>query len=274
MQHAFSFAHKVVVVIGGTSGINRGIAVAFAKAGARVAVASRSQEKVDSTILEMGEGNVGFCADVRDFDALAAGFDAVVAQLGPIDVLVSGAAGNFPALANTLTPKGFKSVVDIDLIGTYHVARAAYPYLLKPGASVINISAPQAYVAMAGQVHVCAAKAGVDMVTKTLALEWGCEGVRVNSVIPGPIDGTEGMARLAPTEELREACRQSVPLKRMGTPTDIANACMFLASPMASYINGAIIPVDGGWLTSGVAVIGAGIGEALKHAEKYKSKTK
>lgn len=271
MQQQFDYTNKVVVVVGGTSGINRGIAVAFAKAGAKVAVASRNPAKVEDTVAELGENSFGFSADVRDYDAVAAGFDSVVAQLGPIDVVVSGAAGNFPALANQLSPNGFKSVVDIDLLGTYHVARAAYPHMVKPGASMINISAPQAYVAMAGQVHVCAAKAGVDMVTKTLALEWGEEGIRINSVIPGPIDGTEGMARLAPTPAMREACIQSVPLKRMGQAQDIANACLFLGSPMASFITGAIIPVDGGWLTSGVAAVGADIGAALKQAAKMKT---
>lgn len=267
MQKPFDFTDRVVVVIGGTSGINRGVAEYFAECGAKVGVASRSQAKVDDTLQSLqalGAEAFGFSADVRDFDAIAAGFNAVAAALGPIDVVVSGAAGNFPALAHQLSPNGFKSVVDIDLLGTYHVTRAAYPHLNKPGAAIINISAPQAEVAMAGQIHVCAAKAGVDMITKNLALEWGEEGIRVNSIIPGPIDGTEGMARLAPTEALRESCRQTVPMKRFGTAQDIANACAFLASPMASYINGVILPVDGGWLTSGVAAMSMSMASMLK----------
>lgn len=263
---SIDYTGKTVVVIGGTSGINRGIAETFAQLGANVAVASRSQEKVDATVAALqasGGQAIGFTADVREYSALEAGFDLVAKQWGSIDVLVSGAAGNFPALANTMSPNGFKSVVDIDLLGTYHVMRAAYPHLRKPGASVINISAPQAVTAMAGQAHVCAAKAGVDMITKSLALEWGGAGVRINSVIPGPIDGTEGMQRLAPTNEMREACRQSVPLQRMGTPMDVANACLFLASPLASYVHGVVLPVDGGWVLGGYAAVGATMASQL-----------
>jgi NAD(P)-dependent dehydrogenase (short-subunit alcohol dehydrogenase family) len=221
---------------------------------------------VDSTVaalLAQGGEAMGFCADVRDYAALEQGVAGVVSAWGQIDVLVSGAAGNFPALANAMSPNGFKSVVDIDLLGTFHVLRATYPHLRKPGACVINISAPQAMMAMAGQAHVCAAKAGVDMITKSLALEWGGEGVRINSLVPGPIDGTEGMQRLAPTQELREACRQSVPLRRMGSPDDIANACLFLASPLACYVHGVVLPVDGGWVLGGYAAVGAAMAPML-----------
>jgi NAD(P)-dependent dehydrogenase (short-subunit alcohol dehydrogenase family) len=167
-------------------------------------------------------------------------------------------------LANNMSPNGFKAVVDIDLLGTYHVLRAAYPHLRKPGASIISISAPQAVAGMVGQAHVCAAKAGVDMITRTLALEWGVEGIRINSVIPGPIEGTEGMRRLAPTPEIHEACRRSVPLKRMGVPEDVANACLFLASPLASFIHGVVLPVDGGWLLSGYAAVGSAMEPLLR----------
>ena len=132
--------------------------------------------------------------------AVAAASTPSLPTAGPIDVLVSGAAGNFPALREGSPPNGFKAVVDIDLLGTFHVMRAAYPHMRRPGGSLINISAPQASIPMPMQVHVCAAKAGVDMVTRCLAIEWGPEGLRVNGVVPGPIDGTEGMARLAPTD--------------------------------------------------------------------------
>ena len=136
---------------------------------------------------------------MRDPAAVAAAIAAFAAAAGPIDVLVSGAAGNFPAPAHELSPNGFKAVVDIDLLGTFHVMKAAYPHMKRPGGSLINISAPQAVDPHgACRSHVCAAKAGVDMVTRCLAIEWGPEGLRVNGVVPGPIDGTEGMARLAP----------------------------------------------------------------------------
>jgi NAD(P)-dependent dehydrogenase (short-subunit alcohol dehydrogenase family) len=144
-------------------------------------------------------------------------------------------------------------VVDIDLLGTFNVLRAAYALLRKPGATVINISAPQAFLPTLAQAHVCAAKAGVDMVTRVLAMEWGRDGVRVNSVAPGPIDGTEGMARLAPTDQARQRVIDSVPLARMGTPGEIADACLFLASPLGAYISGVVLPVDGGWALGGAA---------------------
>lgn len=257
-----------VVVVGGTSGINRGIAEAFAAQGAAVAVASRSQDKVDDTVAALNALGArearGFAADVREYEAIEAGLQAVQQAWGDFDVVVSGAAGNFPALAKDMSPNAFKSVIDIDLLGTYHVMRAVYPLLKKPGACVINISAPQAQSPMIAQAHVCAAKAGVDMITRNLANEWGPEGVRINSVIPGPIDGTEGMARLAPTPEAHAACKKSVPLRRMGSPEDIANACMFLASPMASYVTGAVIPVDGGWLQGGVSALSASFAQLLQ----------
>ena len=171
MTISLDFTGKVVVVVGGTSGINRGIAKCFATHGAKVAVASRRQEKVDETVKELtslGADATGFAADVREPNQLEAGMQTVHERFGDFDVVVSGAAGNFPALANDLSWNGFKSVVDIDLRGTFHVMKAIFPRLRKPGASVINISAPQSFLPMKAQVHVCAAKAGVDMITRTL----------------------------------------------------------------------------------------------------------
>jgi NAD(P)-dependent dehydrogenase (short-subunit alcohol dehydrogenase family) len=150
-----------------------------------------------------------------------------------------------------MSPNAFKAVVDIDLLGTFNVLRPAHPYLKKPGAVVINISAPQSMHAQPLQAHVCAAKAGVDMLTRVLAIEWGPDGIRVNSVIPGPIDHTEGMARLAPNAAAREIARKSLPLGRFGTKEEVADLALFLASPMAAYITGAIVPVDGGLTAAG-----------------------
>jgi NAD(P)-dependent dehydrogenase (short-subunit alcohol dehydrogenase family) len=249
MAIKLDFGGKVVVVVGGTSGINRGIAEVFAAHGAKVAVASRKQKNVDETVASLkhlGADAMGFTADVREPEAVEAGLEVVHQRFGDFDVVVSGAAGNFPALANDLSWNGFKAVVDIDLYGTFHVMKAAFPRLRKPGASVINISAPQASLPMKGQVHVCAAKAGVDMITRTLALEWGPSGVRVNSIVPGPTDGTEGMARLLPDSGTREVVLGSVPLGRFGTPADVANVCLFLASELGSYVTGTVLPVDGG----------------------------
>jgi len=258
MTSPFKFHNKTIFIAGGTSGINFGIAENFAANGGNVIVISRSQDKVDAAVDKLsvyGFKSMGFSADVRDYDAVENALFESVKVFGDIDVLVSGAAGNFPAFATDMSPNAFKSVIDIDLLGSYHVLRAAYPHLKKPGASVINISAPQAFVPMQLQSHVCAAKAGVDMLTRTLAMEWGPEKIRVNSIVPGPIQDTEGMARLAPTPELIETTKQSVPLQELGKASDIANAAMFLSSPEASYINGAVLPVDGGWSLNGAGVM-------------------
>ena len=254
MSASFDFSSKHVFVFGGTSGINLGIAKSFAEAGAHVSVASRSEDKVNAAVAELrelGPGAEGYSLDVRDAEAVAAAVADHAGKFGELDILVSGAAGNFPALAAKMSPNAFKSVVDIDLLGTFHVLRASFPYLKKPGASVINISAPQAFIAMPLQSHVCAAKAGVDMLTRSLALEWGGLGIRVNSITPGPIDETEGMARLAPTEEAREACRRTVPMQRFGSASEIGNAAMFLSSDAAEYVSGVVLPVDGGWAVAG-----------------------
>lgn len=258
-QVMFDYSGKHVVVVGGTSGINLGIAKAFAHAGANVAVASRSQDKVDAAVNQLQSINpnanmLGVSFDVRDLERVKAGFAVIATQYQHIDILVSGAAGNFPALAAQLSENGFKSVMDIDLLGSFQVLKQAYPLLKRPGSSIIQISAPQAYIAMPMQAHVSAAKAGVDMLTKSLALEWGNEGIRVNSIVPGPIADTEGFNRLAPSEALQQRVAQSVPLQRNGQCQDIANAALFLASPMASYITGTILPVDGGWSLGGASL--------------------
>ncbi|WP_224824567.1 SDR family oxidoreductase [Cognatishimia sp. MH4019] len=254
MTASFDFSGKNVFVVGGTSGINLGIAKAFAAAGARMGVASRKQDKVDAAVAELGEGALGYSFDVRNFDDIAAAFADFEEKAGKIDVVVSGAAGNFPALAKDISSNGFKAVIDIDLLGTFHVMKAAMGHMVQPGGSLINISAPQAVQAMPFQVHVCAAKAGVDMITKCLAIEWGPLGLRVNSVIPGPIDGTEGMDRLAPTEAMRKAVVKTVPMGRMGDPEDVALACMYLGSDAARYVSGTILNADGGWAIAGARI--------------------
>ena len=254
------FEDKTVVVIGGTSGINLGIAEEFAESGAKLAVVSRSDEKVKNAIKVLSQFKnkaIGFAGDVREYLKVEEILKKIHESFGEIDVLVSGAAGNFPAPASGLSSNGFKAVVDIDLVGTFHVMRSAYKYLRKPGASVINISAPQAYVPIELQIHVCAAKSGVDMITKVLAMEWGKDGIRVNSISPGPIADTEGMKRLAPTEEILKATAESVPLKRIGTKSDIAKTAMFLSSEHASYISGTVVPVDGGWALGGASSLSA-----------------
>ena len=245
--------NKVALITGGGSGINLTIAQNLAAHGARVAIVGRSQERLDAALKTLPAGAVAISADVRDYAAMEAAVKRVRAEFGTIDVLVCGAAGNFPAAADMLSSNGFKAVVDIDLLGTFNTCRAAAAHLTQPGASIINISAPQSSVPMALQAHVCAAKAGVDILTKTLAVEWGPRGVRVNAIVPGPTADTEGMNRLAADPRVAEQIRKAVPLRRYGTKQELADLALFLCSPAAAYIQGAIIPCDGGMTLMGGA---------------------
>ena len=271
MTTTFDFTDTAVVVVGGTSGINRGIAEAFALHGARVAVASRRQEKVDDTVQALRDAGasvaLGAAFDVREPDAVVAGLDSFHEQLGNFEVLISGAAGNFPALAADMSVNAFKSVVDIDLMGTIHVMKAAYSLLNRPTASVINISAPQSYLPYEAQSHVCAAKAGVDQITRSLALEWGPEGIRLNSVVPGLIDDTEGLRRLASSSAILDAAVDQTPLQRLGQKADVANMCLFLASEMASFVSGQVIGVDGGLYLRGSSFMGKAMGDKLRNVK-------
>lgn len=183
---------------------------------------------------------------MRDFDAVEAALARTRAELGTIDIVVSGAAGNFLAPALGMSANGFKTVVDIDLIGTFNVFRASFAHLNKPGASLIAITAPQAHNAMMFQVHACAAKAGINMMVKCLAMEWGPAGVRVNGISPGPIADTEGMARLAPTAEMEQRYKARLALRDYGDKSDIADTALFLCSDNSRYITGTIIDCDGG----------------------------
>jgi NAD(P)-dependent dehydrogenase (short-subunit alcohol dehydrogenase family) len=239
---------KTALVTGGSSGINLGIATALAKAGAKVAVNGRNPEKLAAAVAALqahGEA-MGVAADVREYDAVEKAIGEVAARFGPIDVLVCGAAGNFPAPALGMSSRGFKAVVDIDLLGSFNAARAAFEHLRKPGAVILSISAPQSFQPMPMQSHVCAAKAGVDMLTRCLALEWGGAGVRVNAISPGPILGTEGMERLAPGDEARDRIARAMPLQRLGTVEDVADAALFLCSDAARFVTGTVLACDGG----------------------------
>lgn len=234
---------------GATSGINEQIARRFAQAGAKVFVVSRSPEKVERTVeMLKGEGAQadGASVDARSWPDVEAAVNRCAEQFGEIDMVLAGQAGNFPAGAAQMSANAFKSVIDIDLLGTFNVFRAAIHKAKRPGASFIAISAPQGSQPWLYQSHVCAAKAGVNMLVKCCAMEWGIEGVRVNAISPGPIEGTEGMERLAPTEEMKEQARQQVALKRYGTRDDIAEAALWLCSEGASYVTGTIIEAEGG----------------------------
>ena len=277
----------VAFVTGGGTGITGGVARALAEAGANVALVSRGLEHLEPAAKAINEArtqarvssptpgspagqpgwggavregsektndNIGkafaVAADVRHPEEVDKAIAATVARFGKIDIVVNGAAGNFLCAAEGLSPNGFGTVVDIDLKGTFNVCRAAFAELKKNRGQILNISATLHYVGTPLQLHVSAAKAGVDALTKNLAVEWGRYGIRVNAIAPGPIEDTEGMKRLVP-EPIKEKLRQRIPLGRFGLIRDIESAAVFLCSDAASFINGAVLVVDGGqWLAA------------------------
>jgi peroxisomal 2,4-dienoyl-CoA reductase len=246
-------AGRVALITGGGTGICRGIAHAFAAHGCDVAITSRKMEHLEPTANELRGRGVRACAraaDVRDAAAVEAMMQAVVGELGRLDILVNGAAGNFICLAENLSPNGFGTVVDIDLKGTFNVSKAALPHLRERGGSVLNISATLPYLGTIAQSHAAAAKAGVDSLTRVLACEWGPHRIRVNGIAPGPVEGTEGVARLT-SETSRAGFKESCPLGRMARIEEVAHAALYLVSDAASFVTGVTLVVDGGlWLRS------------------------
>jgi peroxisomal 2,4-dienoyl-CoA reductase len=244
---------KVAFVTGGGSGICKAIARGYMAHGAKVAIMGRKGDRLRAAAEELKEATGGQCiatpGDVRDPSSVEAVLDETLAELGRIDIVVNGAAGNFLCPASQLSYNGFRTVMEIDALGTWNVSRAAFERSLRDyGGSIVNISATLHYAATPLQTHASAAKAAVDSLTKSLALEWGPMGIRVNAIAPGPIDDTEGMTRLAPPD-MKAALEKAVPLRRFGSVDDIANMAVFLASDAASYVHGAILVVDGGaWL--------------------------
>jgi NAD(P)-dependent dehydrogenase (short-subunit alcohol dehydrogenase family) len=244
------FAGKTVFVTGGGSGINLGIARCFAALGAGVAICGRTAERLESARGELealGARVTTAVADVRDYGALEQAFARTAEELGPIHTLICGAAGNFLARAEELSANGFKAVVDIDLLGSFNAARGAFAQLRETRGNIVFVSAGQSFTPYAAQVHAGAAKAGVDQLMRNLALEWGRHGIRCNSIAPGPIEGTEGIRRLAPPDEgFHRRLQRTIPLGRYGTPEEIGRVAVFLASPLASYVTGTLLVADGG----------------------------
>jgi peroxisomal 2,4-dienoyl-CoA reductase len=246
---------RVALVTGGGTGITGGVARALAEAGARVALVSRKMEHLEPAVEKiraLGGEAFAVVADVRNMEEVEKAVGLTVEKFGKLDIVVNGAAGNFLCPAEELSPNGFGTVVDIDLKGTFNVCRAAFAELKKERGQILNISATLHYVGTPLQLHVSAAKAGVDALTRQLAVEWGRYGIRVNAIAPGPIEDTEGMTRLVPAE-VKEKLRRRIPLGRFGRIKDIEQTAVFLCSDAASFINGTIIVVDGGqWLSSSI----------------------
>ena len=258
-------AGQVALVTGGGTGIGLGIAELLASLGAHVVVASRKAEHVAAAAERMranGGRASAMTLDVRDPERVRAVVDEIAAAHGRIDLLVNNAAGNFYAPSETMSANAWRSVIEIDLFGTFYCSQAVAPVMrARGGGRIVNISMTLHYRGWPLMAHATAAKAGVDALTRTLALEWAPHGIRVNAIAPGPIP-TEGVRKaftppssggapdvFAAEQAMQRHARQAIPCGRFGTPLDIANAVVFLASDAGEWVTGSILVVDGGeWL--------------------------
>lgn len=247
-------AGHVALVTGGGTGICRGIAAAYARLGAKVCIVSRKLDVLEATAKEIGA--IAFAADVRKPDEMANAVKHTLDRFGALTTVVNGAAGNFLSPAAALSPNGFKTVIDIDLLGTFNTTKAAFEALQQSkDGLVLNISATLHYHGTPLQIHASAAKAGVDSVTRTFAVEWGQFGIRACGIAPGPIDDTEGMKRLAPGD-LKQRAMATIPAGRFGSIDEIAAAAVYLRSPAAAYITGHVLVVDGGHCVATPSLLG------------------
>ena len=257
---------QVALVTGGGTGIGLGISELLAELGAHVVIASRKPDHLEAalaTITARGHKASVVPLDVRDQERVKATVDAIAAEHGRIDLLVNNAAGNFYAPSATLSPNAWKAVLEIDLYGTFYCSQAVYPHMAKQGGGrIVSTSMTLHYRGWPLMAHATAAKAGVDALTRTLAVEWAPQRIRVNAIAPGPIP-TDGVKKAftppadsgvpdlfaAAERKMAEYAAKGIPLGRWGTPRDIANMVAFLASPAGDWITGSIFVVDGGeWL--------------------------
>lgn len=258
---------KVALITGGGSGIGLEITRQLGFHGAKVVISGRREAVLKdacATLATEGITAVYVQGDVRSYTDCERMASEASSRFGSLDILINCAAGNFLTVAENLTSNGFRTVMEVDTVGTFNMSRAAFPFLRESARKsssaapssmlttcIVNISATLHYGATWYQAHASAAKAGVDSLTRSLALEWGSYGIRVNGVAPGPIEGTAGITKLAPGQgdALRALWQERIPLGRLGKKWDIAMAVVYLSSPASSFVNGHTVVVDGGeWM--------------------------
>ncbi|WP_141216144.1 MULTISPECIES: SDR family oxidoreductase [Nocardiaceae] len=256
-------AGSTAIVTGGGSGLGRGIAIGLAACGASVAVTGRRREKLDSVVQEIeaagGTASAATC-DVRDPVAVEAMMTTVEDAIGPADLLVNNAGATFTLPTLDMSPNAFRAVVETDAFGTFYLCRefGRRRVASKAGGAILNITSTSPYTGNPGRVHGGVGKAGVDSLTKSLAVEWGPYGIRVNALAPGytPTRGVDAATGVSPDEDEHDAhlagIAAGVPLQRVGVVEDILWPAVFLMSSAARFVNGATLVVDGGkWLSSG-----------------------
>lgn len=250
---------RIGLVTGGSSGIGLGIVRGFAELGAAVALIGRREDKLaearEQLLRDLPSAElITIAVDVRNHAAMREAVDGIVSRFGCLDILVNNAAGNFHCPTEQLSENGWRAVIDIDLNGTFNGCQAALAGLRASshGGRIINITVPQALSGWPGSAHAASAKAGVLSLTRSLAVEWGGYGIRVNNVLPGPIAGTEGLKRLYEDRGIADHEYERMAMGSFGLVDDIANACAFLASPGGDFVTGCDFMVDGGrWLKRG-----------------------
>lgn len=254
--HASTLSSKVALITGGGSGIGLEITKQLGLHGAAVVISGRRSHVLQAACDALSPSiTISYVTgDVRKYEDCQNMVSEALKRHGRLDIVVNCAAGNFLALAEQLSSNGFRTVMEIDTLGTFNVSRASVEALQKQrGAAIINISATLHYGATWFQAHASAAKAAVDSLTRTLALEWGTHGIRVNGIAPGPIAGTAGLKKLAgvdgSSKTLEDQIREKIPIGRAGRAWDIAMAVVYLCSDAGGFITGHTMVVDGGeWM--------------------------
>lgn len=245
---------RVALITGGGSGIGLEIATAYTRLGAAVMLVGRNEERTRSaadTLQSQGGKAAALRCDVRNYEEVKAAVDETAQRFGSLDILVNNAAGNFVCPTAELSVNGWKTVIDIDLNGTFYGCHAAYPHLKKSsfGGSIISIITMLGVTGWPSAAHASAAKGGILSLSRTLAVEWGGDGIRTNTISPGPIGDTEGVRRMYIEGGQGELEEKKTALGRFGRKADISNAAVYLASDLASYVTGENLIVDGGrWL--------------------------
>jgi NAD(P)-dependent dehydrogenase (short-subunit alcohol dehydrogenase family) len=265
-----TFEGQVAVVTGGGTGLGIEVSRGLARLGARVVIASRDPEHHHEFLDDVRKngwlGHAGVL-DVREASVVRGFMKKVAAEHGRLDILVNNAAGNFVRPALALPSKGWQAVIDIALSGVFYCSQGAGLVMREQQRGVIaNVVAPYAWTGCPGVVHSVCAKAGVLAMTRTLAVEWAEHGIRVNAVSPGPFQSEGAASRLWPSEEIEEAIREDIPMKRFGDTREVADAILYLLSPAARYVTGACLTIDGGWK------LGKGLtGDTVEAVERRRS---